>query len=99
MAGAEDAARRIACDQPEVGDSHAAIAADQHVVGLDVAVDEPCRMRSGQAARRLREDRRDLRRSTRSSGEPFAHGSGVDVFHHEIARGHPPTCRYGEGSA
>ncbi len=50
-------------DQAEVDHADPAVAADQDVVGLDVAVDKARRVRRRQAARRLGEHGRDLRAS------------------------------------
>ena len=59
--------------QAEVGDAHAAVVADQHVLGLEVAVDEPGGVRGGEAAAGLRGTRRAPRATAAvASAQPRA---------------------------
>ncbi|MCY1008945.1 hypothetical protein OV079_25985 [Nannocystis pusilla] len=68
-------------DQAEVDHADPAVAADQDVVGLDVAVDEAGRVRRRQAARRLGEHRRDLAPAPTLLREPCPKGHAGDELH------------------
>ena len=68
-------------DEAEVHDARAAVGADHHVVGLEVAVDEAGAVGRGEAAGGGEEDREDLRERARALGEPGAGGEAVDELH------------------
>ena len=57
--------RVLGAREPEVGDDRAAVARDQHVLRLDVAVDEAGLVRGGDAVRRRRAARRGSRSRVR----------------------------------
>jgi hypothetical protein len=69
--------------QPEVGDVSHAVAIDQHVVGLEVAVDQARAMRRRQPAPGRRQDRDDRRRRARRRGQPGPQRAAVDERHRD----------------
>lgn len=73
-AGARDA---------EVGDAHAALAVDQHVRRLEVAMDEPGVVGGQEPATGLDERVEDLLRRSRSLLEPRPQGRARDQLHRE----------------
>jgi hypothetical protein len=56
-AGRAGRARRRAAREPEVGHAHASVAADEHVLRLEVAVHEAGGVRGGEPGARVDEDR------------------------------------------
>ena len=68
--------------EPEVGDAGATVVADQHVVGLEVAVDDAARVRGGEPLRGLREHREHGGGRARLP-EPRAQARARDVLHDE----------------
>jgi hypothetical protein len=67
--------------EAEVEDADAAVGADHHVVGLEVAVDEARVVGGGQAAAGLDEDRHDLLPGPLLLGEPRAQGLALHELH------------------
>ena len=75
--------------QAEVADQHAAVARDQDVLGLDVAVDDAQLVRRGQSAPDLQVEIEDPapvgpRRRLR---DPARHRPAVDQLHHDVELG------------
>ena len=78
--------------EAEVGDARAAVAADQHVVRLEVAMDEPGFVRGGEPARGVDEDARASRATAR--GVAASHSRSVrpvDVLHRDQTLAAEPT--------
>ena len=73
-----------AASDAEVDDAHAAVVADQHVVGLEVAVDEPRRVRPGEALPGLDEDLERLVDAARPLREPAGQAHPVDQLHRQV---------------
>jgi hypothetical protein len=69
--------------EAEVEDADAAVAGDEDVVGLEVAVDEAGVVGGGQAGAGLAHDRHDLAPRPRLLLEPGAEGLAVDELHGE----------------
>ena len=71
--------------EPEVGDAHTIVVADQHVGGLDVPVHEPDRVRRHDAAPRLNQEPqrfgRSLGRPGRVIGRPLPERYALDELH------------------
>ena len=67
--------------QPEVGDAHAPIVADEHVVGLEVTVDDARRVCSHQPAARRAHDVGDGPPVARCLVQPAPEGRTVDQLH------------------
>ena len=72
----------------EVDDPSAAVVTDQHVARLEVAMDDPRGVRSGEAARRLDEDLDDFTDAARSRREPRAEVRAA----HELLREVDPVA-------
>ena len=70
--------------EPEIGDADAAVAADQHVVGLEVAVEQAHAVGGDQAARRLQEHVHDLAPGPRVALEPAGQGVALDELHRDV---------------
>jgi hypothetical protein len=70
--------------QPEVGDSHAPVIADEDVVRLEVAVNEARRVRGGEALARLAHHPHDLARRSQPRREPVAQRAPLDELHGEV---------------
>jgi hypothetical protein len=68
-------------DQTEVTDARAPVAADEHVVGLEVAVHHAGGMRGLQPTAGADEHAHDLAPIARRRGSPGRQGLPVDVFH------------------
>ncbi len=67
--------------EPEVGNPHAPVVADQQVLRLDVAVDEARGVRGREAFPRLPEHPEDLRQRPGVAREPGAKGASYDELH------------------
>ena len=67
--------------QPEVDDPRDPIGPDQHVVGLEVAVHQPGRVRSGQALTGPLIQREDLGGRALAAGDPPTGRRAIDQFH------------------
>ncbi len=67
--------------QPEVGHADPAIRADEHIVGLEVAVDQAGAMGDREAARRRGEHGQDLPPAAPLAAQPARQGHAVDVLH------------------
>jgi len=70
--------------EPEIGDTHAAIAADEHVVGFEVAVQQADRVRRHQAARRLVKHLEDLAPRPRPALQPRRQRVALDELHRDV---------------
>ena len=68
--------------EPEVGDDRAAVTRDEHVLRLDVAMDEPGLMRGGDAVGGTEETCEDLVAIARLVG-PLPQRHAVDELHRE----------------
>jgi transcriptional regulator with AAA-type ATPase domain len=84
LAAGQRGLRRHRADQAEVGDARAAVAADQHVVRLEVAVDQASVVRGGQAAAGLDEAVADLAPAARRGGEPRTQRAAIDQLHRQV---------------
>jgi hypothetical protein len=69
--------------EPEVGDARAAVIADQHVVGLEVAVHDAGGVRGGEPFARGAVEPEDLVRRARPARQPRARGAAGDVLHRD----------------
>jgi hypothetical protein len=67
--------------QAEVGDDGATVHADQHVLRLEVAVDDPAEMRSVQAGTGLGEAGTHLAPGAPPAAQPLAQGLAADELH------------------
>jgi uncharacterized protein len=70
-------------DQPEIGDPQVAVGGDQHVLGLEVAMDQPGAMRRGEAAPGAHESIPDLAPRPRFGAAPRAQGPPGAVLHRD----------------
>jgi hypothetical protein len=68
----------------EVGHRHVSVGPEEHVVGLEVAVNDPRRVRRGEAATCLDEGLEDLRDRATSLGEPLPQRRPLDVLHRDV---------------
>ena len=71
-------------DQPEVGDAHAAVLREQHVVGLEVAVNEAERVRGHEPATGLHERVDDRVDRPRRELEPAAQRAALRELHRDV---------------
>ena len=70
----------------EVGEEHVAIG-HQHVVGLDVAMNDAARVGMGEGVRQLAKDPDGLgERQPAGAAKPLLQGLAVDERHHEVER-------------
>ena len=69
--------------EAEVGHPHATVGADQDVVRLEVPVDDPGRVRGGEAAPRGGEDLEHRIRVARFRAQPRPQRSTVDILHRD----------------
>ena len=79
-AGHHRLAHRHRHGQAEVGDPHAAVASHQHVVRLEVAVDDASGVRRLQTVGRRQEDLEDLVGGAAARAQPAAQGDPVDAL-------------------
>ena len=78
---------RACAGDPEVGDLHPALAVDEHVVRLDVPVDDPVLVRvpeRGEDLARVRD--RDRNRARPPGHDELLEGAALDVLHHDVVR-------------
>ena len=73
----------IAAREAEVHDAHRAVAADQHVLGLEVAVDEPGGVRGREPRAGGDEDVEDLAQGARPLGQPLGERPALDELHRD----------------
>jgi len=69
--------------EPEVDELGAPLVVDEHVAGLEVAVDDPGLVRGGKTPRDLLEHREDRRRRSSLDLEPSLQGHAADPLHHD----------------
>src|SRR5207237_5074031 len=69
--------------QSEVADQHAAVATDEDVVGLEVAMHQARGVRGGEATPRLREDSDQLAPAVPRLAKPRPERATVDELHDE----------------
>ena len=77
---------RRAARQAEVEHLEDAVAAHHEILGLEVAVHQAGRVRDREAARRLADERDDLRGRAPGLPRPRPHGGPVDVLHGHVER-------------
>ena len=78
---------RACARDPEVGDLDAALAVDEHVVGLDVPVDDPVLVRvaeRGEDLPRVRD--RDGHGARAARHDQLLQRPALDVLHHDVVR-------------
>ena len=70
--------------QTEVQHLHDAVRPEHHVLRLDVAVDDPGRVRDAQGGRHLNGDVERLTQRELRRGEPLPEGLPLDVLHRDV---------------
>ncbi len=74
----------VGAGEPEVGDARLAELVDEHVVGLEVAVDHPDGVRRREPAGGGHEDREDLALRAPALRQPAPQRGAIDVLHRDI---------------